>query len=48
MIRVVVIYYKRGKSENDFEYKEACRVPIPDEKKALTLAKFKQYITKLS
>ena len=42
MIRVVVIYYRIG---NDYEYKETCRVPIPDEKKALSLAKFKQYIT---
>ena len=45
MIRVVVIYYRRGKSGNDYEYKEACRVPIPDEKKAFSFAIFKQYIT---
>ena len=45
MIRVVVIYYRHEKSGNDYEHKEICRVPIPDEKKALSLAKFKQCIT---
>ena len=45
MICVVAVYYRRGKSGNDYEYKENVLYQYQPRKKELSLAKIKQYIT---